>query len=127
MTDEQRMMYIGKRIKRFRLLMGVQQKEFAKNADVSDVWLNRMENHGGISAYNKTMLRVADAFGIKIYELYLPDDIPHCTNCRHYGYSNGTFGCMNACAYRYDYNSRYKNPCKFFEQAEREHLRTKGV
>lgn len=70
LNTEDRLLYVGQNIARFRKEINMTQEELAKKAGITKVSLCNMENKGVDHTYVRTVLMIADALGVELRELY---------------------------------------------------------
>lgn len=73
MTDEELALYIGSKIKEFRKLKGLTQKELAQKIDMGDTTIANYEK-GFRTPKKNTLFKLANAFDISINDLFPPID-----------------------------------------------------
>ena len=81
MTDAELAIYIGAKIKEFRLLRGLTQKELAKLVNIGDTTIANYEK-GYRTPKKNTMFDLANAFNVSIDDLFPPiqKDTPPATS-----------------------------------------------
>jgi transcriptional regulator with XRE-family HTH domain len=65
--------HAGSRLAEIRKAQGVSQDRLAERLDVSTQWLSRLEN-GHENATIETLVRVANAIGVRVVELFQDGD-----------------------------------------------------
>lgn len=73
MTDEELAIYIGNKIKEYRKLKGLTQKELANKVDMGDTTIANYEK-GFRTPKKNTLFKLANAFDISIDDLFPPID-----------------------------------------------------
>lgn len=66
---------LGKRIKKIRVGKGLKQKNIEEESDISRSDISKIEN-GLKNIELITIVKIADALGVEVYELFVPDAHP---------------------------------------------------